>query len=198
MSEATSGAAATGPATAAPPPAKPAPAKAPAKPTVKSRRFFLAAMFGSWFAVAWTAFIASMLAMTLGTIRFLFPNVLSEPPSKFKVGDPQQYEDGKVVERFKDQGTWIVKNGGIIYALSTTCTHLGCTPNWLEREGKFKCPCHGSGFKISGVNFEGPAPRPLERWAIGIAEDGQIVVDKSRKFQKELGQWSDPDSFLKV
>ena len=198
MSEATSGAAAPGPATAAPAPAKPAPAKTPAKPAVKSRRFFLAAMFGSWFAIAWTAFIASMLAMTLGTIRFLFPNVLSEPPSKFKVGDPQQYEDGKVVERFKDQGTWIVKNGGIIYALSTTCTHLGCTPNWLEREGKFKCPCHGSGFKISGVNFEGPAPRPLERWAIGIAEDGQIVVDKSRKFQKELGQWSDPESFLKV
>jgi len=198
MSEATPGAATTGPATAAPVPAKPAPAKSPAKPPVKSRRFFLAAMFGSWFAVAWTAFIASMLAMTLGTIRFLFPNVLSEPPSKFKVGDPQQYEDGKVVERFKDQGTWIVKNGGIIYALSTTCTHLGCTPNWLEREGKFKCPCHGSGFKISGVNFEGPAPRPLERWAVGIAEDGQLVVDKSRKFQKELGQWSDPDSFIKV
>jgi len=198
MSEATPGAGATGPATALPPPAKPAPAKAPAKPPVKSRRFFLAAMFGSWFAVAWMAFTASMLAMTLGTIRFLFPNVLSEPPSKFKVGDPQQYEDGKVVERFKDQGTWIVKNGGIIYALSTTCTHLGCTPNWLEREGKFKCPCHGSGFKISGVNFEGPAPRPLERWAIGIAEDGQLVVDKSRKFQKELGQWSDPESFIKV
>src|SRR5438045_3593614 len=104
MSEATSGAATTGPAAAAPAPTKPAPAKAPAKPPVKSRRFFLAAMFGSWFAVAWTAFIASMLAMTLGTIRFLFPNVLSEPPSKFKVGDPQQYEDGKVVERFKDQG----------------------------------------------------------------------------------------------
>jgi cytochrome b6-f complex iron-sulfur subunit len=198
MSEATSGAATTSPATAAPPTTKPAPAKAPAKPPVKSRRFFLATMFGSWFAIAWTAFTASMLVMTLGTIRFLFPNVLSEPPSKFKVGDPQQYEDGKVVERFKDQGTWIVKNGGIIYALSTTCTHLGCTPNWLEREGKFKCPCHGSGFKITGVNFEGPAPRPLERWAIGIAEDGQLVVDKSKKFQKELGQWSDPESFFKV
>jgi cytochrome b6-f complex iron-sulfur subunit len=198
MSEVTSGAPPASAAPVAAPPAKPAPAKAPAKPPVKSRRFFLAAMFGSWFAIAWTAFTASMLAMTLGTVRFLFPNVLSEPPSKFKVGDPQQYEDGKVVERFKDQGTWIVKNGGIIYALSTTCTHLGCTPNWLEREGKFKCPCHGSGFKITGVNFEGPAPRPLERWAIAIGEDGQLVVDKSRKFQKELGQWNDPDSFIKV
>ena len=69
-----------------------------------------------------------------------------------------------------------------------TCTHLGCIPNWLEREEKFKCPCHGNGFRITGVNFEGPAPRPLERWAISIGEDRQIIVDKSRHFQKELRQ----------
>jgi cytochrome b6-f complex iron-sulfur subunit len=187
-------------ATAAPKPAaappKPA-AKAPAKPS-KSRRFFLAAMFGSWFAIAWTALTASLIGMLLGTVRFLFPNVLSEPPSKFKVGDPKTYEEGKVVERFKDQGAWIVRNNGIIYALSTTCTHLGCTPNWLEREGKFKCPCHGSGFKITGVNFEGPAPRPLERWGIFVGDDGQLVVDKSKKFQKELGAWDNPESFIKA
>jgi cytochrome b6-f complex iron-sulfur subunit len=179
----------------------PKPAAALAKPPAKKgkeRRFFLAAMFSSWFAVAWLTFTLSMLGMILGTLRFLFPNVLSEPPSKFKVGDPRQFEDGKVDIRFKDQNTWIVRYEGIIYALSTTCTHLGCTPNWLEREGKFKCPCHGSGFKITGVNFEGPAPRPLERWAVKIAEDGQLEVDKSRKFQKELGQWNDPESYVKV
>ena len=172
-------------ATAAPP--KPAPKPAAAK----TRRSFL-----TWFVVAWVAFIATTLGFLLGCVRFLFPNVLSEPPSKFKVGDPSQFEDGKVNERFKAQGTWIVRNGGVIYALSTTCTHLGCTPNWLEAEQKFKCPCHGSGFKITGVNFEGPAPRPLERWALAVGEDGQLVVDKSRKFQKELGQWADPDSFI--
>jgi cytochrome b6-f complex iron-sulfur subunit len=183
------------------PPAKPAPAPAAAK--VEKRRFFLLGVgwglfFGSWAATAWWAFTASMLGMTLGTVRFLFPNVLSEPPNKVKVGFPGQYEEGKVSEQFKDKNMWIVRNSGIIYALSTTCTHLGCTPNWLEREGKFKCPCHGSGFKISGINFEGPAPRPLERWQIGIGEDGQIVVDKSRKFQQEMGQWTNPDSYLKT
>ena len=56
----------------------------------------------------------------------------------------------------------------------------------------------GSGFKITGINFEGPAPRPLERWQIGVGEDGQIVVDKSRKFQQEMGQWTNPDSYLKT
>ena len=155
-------------------------------------------MFCSAFAIAWTAFTVSMLGMLLGTIRFLFPNVLSEPPSKVKVGFPDDYEEGQVVERFKPQNMWIVRYQGKIYALSTTCTHLGCTPNWLEREEKFKCPCHGSGFHITGVNFEGPAPRPLERWGISIGEDGQIVVDKSKKFQKELGQWDNSESFLKV
>src|SRR5262249_3901844 len=123
--------------------------------------------------------------------------------SKFKVGFPDSYEEGKVVERYKDQNAWIVRRRddlgrSILYALSTTCTHLGCTPNWLEREEKFKCPCHGSGFYITGVNSEGPAPRPWERWVGNIGDDGQIVVDKSRKFQYEMGQWDDPASYIVV
>ncbi len=174
-------------------PPKPAPAKAPAKGV--TRRFF------TWMAVAWLTFTASMLGMLLGTVRFLFPNVLSEPPSSFKAGDVNNYEENKVDDKFKEVGAWVIRarderNRDTIYALSTTCTHLGCTPNWLEGEKKFKCPCHGSGFKISGVNFEGPAPRPLERYAIKKSDDGQLVVDKSRKFQKELGQWDDGDSYI--
>ena len=78
------------------------------------------------------------------------------------------------------------------------CTHLGCTPNWLEAEQKFKCPCHGSGYYKTGVNFEGPTPRPLERYAISLADDGQILVDKSRKFQEEKGEWDNPAAFLKL
>jgi cytochrome b6-f complex iron-sulfur subunit len=178
-------------------PAKPAPAKAPAKK--KERRFFLFTTMGA----AWTALASSLGVMTLGFLRFLFPNVLSEPPSKVKVGFPDQYEDNQVVERYKDQNIWVVKYHGRIIALSTTCTHLGCTPNWLEKDAKFKCPCHGSGFYgpglgEPGINFEGPAPRPLERWALSVGDDGQIVVDKSRKFQQERGEWSNPDSFIKV
>lgn len=194
--------------TANPAAAKPAaaPVKPAAKPVAKGkpgRRGFLYAMFGTFIGVAWTTMTAALGLWTLGTLRFLFPNVLAEPPSKIKVGTPDTYEDGKVVERYKDQHAWIVRRkdekfGDIIYALSTTCTHLGCTPNWLEREQKFKCPCHGSGFYISGINFEGPAPRPLERWAVAIGDDGQIVIDMSKKFQQERGEWSNPESFIKV
>jgi cytochrome b6-f complex iron-sulfur subunit len=189
----------TGAPAAAPKPA-PAAAKpaAPAKGKSTARRSVLLAIVATPFAAAWTAFAAAMGLMTLGTLRFLFPNVLNEPPSRIKVGFPDNFEEGKVTDRFKDQNTWVVRHDNIIYALSTTCTHLGCTPNWLEREQKFKCPCHGSGFYISGINFEGPAPRPLERWAVSVGDDGQIVVDKSKKFQYERGDWSNPESFIKV
>ncbi len=202
-------------AAAAAPPAKPAAAAAPPKPALppkpaaapkpavkagadSSRRNFLSTMFLTWLGLAWTAFTVAMAGMTFGTLRFMFPNVLSEPPAKVKVGFPDGFEDGKVNERFKDQNIWVVHYKGKIYALSTTCTHLGCTPNWLEAAQKFKCPCHGSGFYITGVNFEGPAPRPLERWAISVGDDGQLVVDKSKKFQKELGQWDNPESYVSV
>jgi cytochrome b6-f complex iron-sulfur subunit len=187
--------------TATAPPKPAGPPKPAAKPAAKgpTRRGF----FMSWINIAWITLTASLVAMLLGTVRFLFPNVLSEPPSTFRAGTPSDFDPGKVEDKFKPVGAWVIKDRNergqmTIYALSTTCTHLGCTPNWLEAEKKFKCPCHGSGFKISGVNFEGPAPRPLERYAVRLGDDGQILVDKSRKFQKELGQWSDVDSYILV
>src|SRR5215813_14189989 len=159
----------------------------------------------AWMGLAWGAFSAASAAALAATGRFMFPNVLNEPPQQFKIGFPTEYGMG-VDERWKEKfGVWVVRvaedienHVGGFYALSTTCTHLGCTPNYLSAENKFKCPCHGSGFRTTGVNFEGPAPRPLERVRIVLAEDGQILVDKSRHFQRELGQWIDPEAFLKV
>jgi cytochrome b6-f complex iron-sulfur subunit len=152
--------------------------------------------------LGWTSFVAANVAFAAMLGRFMFPNVLAEPPSTVKVGVPSDFAREDVSERYKSEwGFWIVRtekyNGqDIIFALQSICTHLGCPPNWLAGEQKFKCPCHGSGFYISGINFEGPAPRPLERFRVAVADDGQILVDKSQKFQEELAQWSDPDSFL--
>jgi cytochrome b6-f complex iron-sulfur subunit len=155
--------------------------------------------FASWLAFGWASFAAALGIASTATVRFLFPNVLFEPPSSFKAGFPDDYAVGKVDTRWKEKyRCWIIRNSEIIYCLSATCTHLGCTPNWLSSEEKFKCPCHGSGFYITGINFEGPAPRPLERFGIQLAENGELVVDKSKKFQQEKGQWSDPESFVSV
>ena len=182
------------PSPAAKAPAKPAGAKTPkgGGPSV-SRRAMV-----SWLALAWAGFVAAISAATAATVRFLYPNVLFEPPQSFKIGFPEDFAIG-VDTRFKEKfGVWVVRHDDGFAALLSVCTHLGCTPNWLEAEQKFKCPCHGSGFRMTGIHFEGPAPRPLERARIVLADDGQILVDKTRKFQQEKGEWEDPESFLKV
>lgn len=155
--------------------------------------------FIKWLAIGWSAFAAILAGYGSLVMRFLFPNVLFEPKQSFRAGYPNEYQPGEVSERWKTaHAVWIVRDAEKIYALSTVCTHLGCTPNWLPNDNKFKCPCHGSGFYTTGINFEGPAPRPLERFKIFLSDDGEIVIDKTQKFQQEKGEWSDPESFIFV
>ena len=168
--------------------------KVPALDEPMDRRSFI-----KWSTIGWSAFIAVIAGYGAIVTRYLFPNVLFEPKQSFRAGHPDEYTVGEVSERFKDKyGVWIIRDPEKIYALATICTHLGCTPNWLSNESKFKCPCHGSGFYKTGINFEGPAPRPLERYKITLNDDGEIEIDKTKKFQQEKGEWSDPESFLLV
>lgn len=201
-----SGAAAAPPAAVVP--SKPVIPPIPVKPAPKAtaaekatRRSFIAACL-SPLVIAFTSMATTGLVWLLDLARFMFPNVLVEPPTRFKIGSPSDYPLGTVSTKWlASRGVWIVhtdqyQGKNLIYALASVCTHLGCTPNWLEGEQKYKCPCHGSGFYVTGINFEGPAPRPLERVGIRVASDGQLEVDKSMKFQEEMGQWEDPNSFV--
>ncbi|MGZ3809113.1 MAG: QcrA and Rieske domain-containing protein, partial [Bacteriovorax sp.] len=117
---------------------------------------------------------------------------------EFIAGVPADYQAG-VDERWKTKyGVWMVKTEGKLVALSVICTHLGCIPNWLPSELKFKCPCHGSGYYMNGINFEGPAPRPLERFKISLQPDGKIKIDKTKVFRWEKGEWENEESYLSV
>jgi len=176
-------------------------AKQDASAADRRRRGLLRAIFGSAMGLGFAALGAVGALWTAIAARFMMPNALAEPPSKFKVGTPGEYPVGYVETRFKEKhGVWVVhgeyRGRRQIYALDTTCTHLGCITLWQENEQKFKCPCHGSGFTIDGINREGPAPRPLERCAIRLAEDGQLEVDRSRTFREELEQWDDPACYV--
>jgi cytochrome b6-f complex iron-sulfur subunit len=138
----------------------------------------------------------------LGFLRSAFPRVLFQPPATFKAGFPSDYAVGEVSEKYKqDQRVWIIREEEGVYCIFAKCTHLGCTPRWLAAENKFKCPCHGSGFYKSGLNFEGPAPRPLDRFKLTVGDDGQLVVDKNKIFRGTAGLDPDeqyPDSILKA
>ena len=184
-----------------PVPVKPPAAKDKKAAAGTTRRSFISVCFDP-LVLAFGVMAVTSQVWVLALARFMFPNVLVEPPTTFKIGPPSDYPLGGVSTKWlAARGVWIVhtdqyKGRNLIYALASVCTHLGCTPNWLEGEQKYKCPCHGSGFYVNGINFEGPAPRPLERVGIKLAADGQLEVDKSVKFQEEMGQWEDSNSFV--
>jgi len=164
----------------------------PVQGSLWSRRDFVGRL-------GWGGFTVVTTISLLAFVRSAFPRVLFTPPSTFKAGFPNEYTIGEVSERFKqEQRVWIIREADGFYALFAKCTHLGCTPRWLKVEEKFKCPCHGSGFRKTGINFEGPAPRPLERFRIALAEDGQLLVDKSVVYRYERGDWDRPGAFLHV
>jgi Rieske Fe-S protein len=51
---------------------------------------------------------------------------------------------------------------GRLYAVSPTCTHLGCHVHWNTAEKTWDCPCHGSRYAPDGKVIAGPAQRPLQ------------------------------------
>src|SRR5581483_9149902 len=110
-------------------PIAPGPAPKTAEAAGVSRRSFLA----SWsLPLGWTAFSAACASGLVATARFMFPNVLFEPPQSFKAGFPSEYNVGEVDTRWKDAySVWIVREPAGFYALIAVCTHLGCSPNWL-------------------------------------------------------------------
>ena len=155
----------------------------PPAPEVLQRRAFLR-VFGWTGLATYVTFLAGLAT------RFFWPRVLFEPPTSFVAGYPSEFAVGEVNTTFQNSyRVWLVREVTGMYALIAKCTHLGCTPVWLDAKNKFKCPCHGSGFTKSGVNFEGPAPRPLERALIKVRPDGRLFVDKSRVFRQERGEW---------
>ena len=134
------------------------------------------------------------------------PNVLNEPPQQFKAGFPNEYGMG-VDERWKEKfGIWLVRTPDDIeqhasgfYALIIDLHAPRAARRTIcRRRTSSSARATAAASASTGVNFEGPAPRPLERARVVLADDGQILVDKSRQFQRELGQWTDPEAFLKA
>jgi cytochrome b6-f complex iron-sulfur subunit len=151
--------------------------------------------------IVWSCIGAFVTANLLMFLRFFFPRSLFEPSTVFKIGYPADFQPG-VDERFKQQNRiWVVREGDRIFVIFGRCTHLGCTPDWKPAEHKFKCPCHGSGYTPEGINFEGPAPRPMDRAHVEKDATGQIVVDTSRLYSWPKGgvdQFNDAGSYINV
>jgi cytochrome b6-f complex iron-sulfur subunit len=154
-------------------------------------------------------FLARLAAALIGAgaivtgwpfVRSLMPNVLYEPPKRFKIGFPDRVQQG--VTFLDEHRLYLFRDGGSLFAISGVCTHLGCTVKFaaferkqeqevrsltFESFGEFHCPCHGSKFHGEGTNFAGPAPRPLKWHPLEIAlDDGQLTVDLAREVGRDF------------
>ncbi|HKM48276.1 MAG TPA: Rieske 2Fe-2S domain-containing protein [Terriglobales bacterium] len=149
--------------------------------------------------LAWSAIAAFLTAWFIAFFRFFLPRTLFEPATSFKIGYPEEFGLGVDTKFQQKYRIWVDRTPDRLFVIYARCTHLGCTPDWKAGENKFKCPCHGSGYDSEGVNFEGPAPRPMDRAHIERSPDGQILVDVSRLYQWPKGQpsqFNDDGSYL--
>ena len=94
--------------------------------------------------------------------------------SDLRVGSPEQVSfassriDGWKVRNEKASAWVILGEEHSVKAFSPMCTHLGCAYHWERRSQAFVCPCHGSTFRADGSVISGPAPRPLDRYAVRV------------------------------
>lgn len=149
--------------------------------------------------IVWASITGFLVTCFLMFLRFFLPRAIFEPSSTFKIGSPADYALGVDTKWQQQYRIWVTKTSDRLFVIYARCTHLGCTPDWKASENKFKCPCHGSGYDSEGINFEGPAPRPMDRAHVELDAEGQIVVDIARLYDWEKGktnEFEDPGSYI--
>jgi len=172
-------------------PPKPAGAvveSAPEPPVNKMRR-----------RIVWASIAGFLTTCFLMFLRFFLPRSILEPASRFKIGFPSDYALGVDTKWQQQYRIWVDKTSDRIFVIYARCTHLGCTPDWKASENKFKCPCHGSGYDSEAINFEGPAPRPMDRAHVELDPEGQIIVDVGTLYKWPKGdrnQFNDPGAYI--
>lgn len=119
------------------------------------------------------------------TLRFLYPSKIKEPELHFYSLLP---EEGLPREGVKKTELSYEKNNRIItlriflvghgerqFALSSSCSHLGCLVDWSRNKNRFMCPCHGGTYDIEGNVVSGPPPLPLARLPLKV-HDGKAYI----------------------
>lgn len=154
----------------------------PERPAEASRRRFLS------IAVV-TALGASVLGSIAISIRYLWPSVLFEPPTRFMVARLSDLE--RIVTLFlRSRRLFLVRDEKGVFAQSAVCTHLGCLTRANAKEDGFFCPCHGSEFSLDGKVRGGPAPKPLEHFKLERIGD-RLWVDTAEEEE-------DPDARVPI
>lgn len=146
----------------------------------KPRRNFL--------KILWTCLGLVALGELILVILSFFRPAVKKKSSLLKLktidaGSTDTYDPGSVSAFAMGQFFLIrLKDGGFL-ALSSKCTHLGCSLPWDSKTNKFICPCHASEFDMMGNVLSSPAPRALDLFEINIVNKN-IQVNIGKKIER--------------
>jgi cytochrome b6-f complex iron-sulfur subunit len=161
------------------------------QPTDKNRRRLIWGLLGGYLGINFLMFL-----------RFFFPRVLYEPNTNVNIGYPSGFQQGVNQQFLQSNRLWVVLEPGRLFVIFARCTHLGCTPDWLPQQNMFHCPCHGSEYDPEGVNFAGPAPRPMDRCSVKLLANGTVQVDSSKLYMQDpragINQFNAPGAYVDV
>jgi|ERR1700687_2680397 len=118
-------------------------------------------------------------------LRYFFPRVLFEPNPIVNIGYRSDFHLGVNQKFLASDRIWVVKEPTRLFVIFARCTHLGCTPDWFPGSDEFHCPCHGSEYDSEGINFAGPAPRPMDRCHVELDPNDHIIIDTSRLYMDD-------------
>lgn len=122
-------------------------------------------------------FWGSLIVWGGALAKFTMPTLLPQESKKIKLGMPDDYPAGSI-KAFEKERVVLFSDDEGLFAISTTCTHLGCVVKWTGKG--FDCPCHGSKFGLKGEIIQGPAPKGLLWHKIEKLPSGQISVDMNK------------------
>jgi Rieske Fe-S protein len=91
-------------------------------------------------------------------------------------GKSADFPEGTLV-RLGSSPVFLGRDAGGFYALTSTCTHAGCTvaTQGSGASASLACPCHGSRFDRNGAVVAGPASAPLVHFAVEVT-GGDVIV----------------------
>jgi Rieske Fe-S protein len=118
-------------------------------------------------------------------------------PKSLPVGKLADYPKPGFYDKFAAQKLLIARLDDRLVAISTICTHKGCSVKKKPGEElALKCPCHKAEFSAYGTPTGGPAKTALDRYAITQGADGTLIVDMTKAFIES--KWEDPAAFVPI
>jgi cytochrome b6-f complex iron-sulfur subunit len=146
-----------------------------------SRRSFLTILWACLGIVAIIEFITVIISyLSPGKLR----NKSSNSGVILEAGHVDSFPINSVTANIQGKFYLCRMEDGGFLALSSKCTHLGCSVPWIDKEKRFACPCHGSSYDIKGNVLSPPAPRPLDIYRVNIEND-IVKVDISKRVKRE-------------